>query len=257
MTQITSIDKCNTLIEEGLVVLYGAMGEHAADQVLYLTRNDALVQKFTGMNYADLAEGQAAEPFFKDTYKSKKAITEGYCLLNRKRISVDLATMPGIAALVGYVVTGSDSIFSPFVDFKENDNEGVNGYDFLERSTVARCADTNEVVNVGKDTDLDSDFCYTAVIGSDVVRVNAFGYNRFGEVVLEPIETAEDYEPLIDQYIAQEGTVFLNKGEAPVFISTYMQSISGPSETTKAIKLKAYTIHHKDNGPQGIVIDLA
>lgn len=261
MTQITSISDCEQKLHTGLVTLYGAMteGSNAADQVFFLTQNDDLVQKFTGLTYGDLADAMPVQSIFGDDVTDDRGDTviEGFCIVNRKRIAVDLATMPGIAAYVGEVVTANDSVFAPFVDFKNEHGEEAMGFDFLNSVGQARCAYTGEVVDVEYDDELDSDFCYTATVGSEVIRVNAFGFTRHGVARLETVIKVDDYVPLTDQYIAQEGTLHLNKGEAPVFISKYLESLSGPSQPSKSIKLKAYTIHHKDDGVQGIAIDLA
>lgn len=259
MTQITSISDCKTKLPKGLVVLYGALGENAADQVFYLTQNDDLVQKFTGLTYADLAKAMPVDSILGDdvSHEGLDTTVEGFCIVNRKRVAVDLATMPGIAAYVGAVVTGSESVFAPFVDFNDDQGEESEGFDFLNFASQGRCINTGQAVDVTCNDELDNDFSYIAVIDSEVVRLNAFGYTRHGEVRLEPVVKQESYVPLTDQYIAQEGTLHLHKDEAPVFVSKYLESLSGPSQPSASIKLKAYTIHHKDDGVKGIAIDLA
>lgn len=254
MTQITSIAHCNDKLDSGLVMLYGAKGDNGmADQILYLTRNDLLTRKFTGMDYDTLAENDDGIEGLVDS----DTVVEGYCLVNRKRIAVDLATMPGIAVHVGEVVNETESVFSPFIDLAEDFGDEEAGFDFLVSASKGRCIYTNEVVDVAVDTELDSEFCYTAVIGSEVVRVNAFGYTRHGEVRLEPVMKTDDYEPLTDKVIAQEGTLYLARDAEAAFVSKFVASKVGPTPPSKAIKLKAYSIHHKEDGMLGLAIDLA
>lgn len=260
MNQITSIDACRAKLRRGLVMLYGALDENGkAEQVLYLTSNDDLTRKFTGMSYADLAESDNGVTGLIDgSDYDGETVIEGFCLVNRKRIAVDLSTMPGIAVHVGVVVGENESVFSPFVDFSEDLHDQESGFDFLVTASEGRCVKTGEVVSVAVDTELDSDFCYTAVIDSELVRVNVFGYTRHGEVRLEPVAKSDEYEPLTEQYIAQEGNLYFAKNAAPAFVSKYLESKAGPAEPTEKppTKLKAYTIHHKENGVIGTAIDL-
>lgn len=259
MTQITSIAVCNAKLDSGLVLLYGAQVKNGmADQIFYLTRNDLLTRKFTGMDYHDLAESDdgVTSLIDGDDYE-EDAVVEGYCLVNRKRIAVDLSTMPGIAVVVGEVVDENTSVFAPFVDFSEDAAEQYDGMDFLISADKARCIHTGEVVSVAFDDDLDGDFAYVAIIDGELIRVNAFGYTRHGEVRLEPVAKSEDYEPLADQYIAQEGTLHIPKDAEPAFVSKYLTSLAGPAAPTPVVKLKAYSIHHKEDGRIGLAIDLA
>lgn len=254
MTQITSIQDCRNKLPKGIVLLYGALGEENADQIYSLTTNDELVRKFTGMDYFELAESMEVESFIPES----DTVVDGFCLTHRKRVSVDLSTMPGIAVFVGHVVTASESVFDPFVDFEAEENdEDDNGFNFLKTARVACCVETGQTVDVAVERDLDSAFCYVATIDGEVIRVNEFGYTRHGEARLEPVSAQGDYTPPTEQYVAQEGTLHLSKTEAPVFISKYLESMAGPTEPTKNVRLKAYTIHHKDDGVQGITIDLA
>lgn len=259
MTQITSIANCKDKLSKGIVLLYGAMGDQVADQVFYLTQNNDLIQKFTGLDYERLAKSDPAVSFLEDEIadESSNTVVEGFCLVSRKCVSVDLATMPGIALFVGAVVQGHESVFSPFVDFASEGPEDEEGFDFLRTATEACCTETGEIVTVEFDDYLDSDFCYRVCLHDRNVLLNAYGFDRFGQCCVEPVSKSENYVPLTEQYVAQEGTLHLPKGDAPVFVSKFMESALGPATKTDTVKLKAYTVHHKDEGVKGISIDLA
>lgn len=255
MTQITDISVCKKKLRTGLVMLYGAKGDNGmADQILYLTRNSDLTRKFTGMDYQDLPEPEGVVTGLVDG----ETVVEGYCLVNRKRMAVDLSTMPGIAVLVGEVVTKNTSVFAPFVDFSDDaseaDNDNFGDLAFLVSARQGRCIQTGEVVDVLFENGLDRDFSYVAIINSEEVHLNAYGCTRDGELRLEPVKSSE---PLADQYVAQEGAIYLATDAEPAFISAYLEAQAESKPDTDAIRLKAYSIHHKDNGIVGIAIDLA
>lgn len=259
MTQITSIQTCREKLSEGVVLLYGAMGDQVADQVFYLTQNNDLIRKFTGLDYESLAKSDPAVSFLEDEVAddSSGTVVEGFCLVNRKCVSVDLAAMPGIALFVGAVVQGHESVFSPFVDFDSEGPEDEDGFDFLRTATEACCAETGEIVTVEFDDYLDNVFCYRVCLSDRNALVNAHGFDRFGQCCVQPVSQSQGYVPPTEQYVAQEGTLHMPKGDAPVFVSKFMESTLGPAAKTDTVKLKAYTIHHKDEGVKGISIDLA
>lgn len=68
----------------------------------------------------------------------------------------------------------------------------------------------------------------------------------------------EDLDEAPDEiYVAQKGKVIVKAGEAPVFLSDKTaQTIDGEFQDN-VVALSGYTVHHKEQGLMGLVIDLA